>query len=139
MPHSRAERVGDLIREELSELFLRAVKDPRVGMVTITGVTVTADLRSARVYVVSRAGGGAEDQTLAGLRAARGFLGGGVWRAPAAGPGLRRQAGRGGRGGPDARRSPGGQGLPEGGARPPPSPEGHPGAHLRRGPLSRPR
>jgi len=80
MPHSRAERVGDLIREELSELFLRAVKDPRVGMVTITGVTVSADLRSARVYVVSRAGEGAEDQTLAGLRAASGFLRGELGR-----------------------------------------------------------
>jgi len=80
MPHSRAERVGGLIREELSELLLRVVKDPRVGMVTITGVTVSPDLRAARVYVISRAGGGVEDQTLDGLRAARGFLRGELGR-----------------------------------------------------------
>lgn len=80
MPHSRAERVGDLIRQELSELFLRAVKDPRVGMVTITGVTVSPDLRAARIYVVSRASEGVEDQTLEGLRAARGFLRGELGR-----------------------------------------------------------
>ena len=80
MPHSRAERVGDLIRQELSELLLRAVKDPRVGMVTITGVTVSPDLRAARIYVVSRAGEGVEDQTLEGLRAARGFLRGELGR-----------------------------------------------------------
>ncbi|MCI0369854.1 MAG: 30S ribosome-binding factor RbfA [candidate division NC10 bacterium] len=80
MPYSRAERVGDLIREELSELLLRVVKDPRVGMVTITGVTVSPDLRAARIYVISRAGGGVEDQTLDGLRAARGFLRGELGR-----------------------------------------------------------
>lgn len=80
MPHSRAERVGDLIRQELSELLLRAVKDPRVGMVTITGVTVSPDLRAARIYVVSRASDGVEDQTLEGLRAAKGFLRGELGR-----------------------------------------------------------
>lgn len=80
MPHSRAERVGDLIREELSELLLRAVKDPRVGMVTITEVAVSPDLRAARVYVITRAGEGVEDQTLAGLRAASGFLRGELGR-----------------------------------------------------------
>lgn len=80
MPHSRAARVSDLIREELSELLLRAVKDPRVGMVTITAVTVSPDLRAARVYVVSRAEGGGRDQTLDGLKAASGFLRGELGR-----------------------------------------------------------
>ena len=47
---SRPDRVADLIRSELSNLLARTVKDPGVGFVTITRVTVSADLQSARVY-----------------------------------------------------------------------------------------
>ncbi len=51
MESARAQRVGGLIREELSELIRREVKDPRVGFVTITGVDVSPDLRHATVYI----------------------------------------------------------------------------------------
>jgi len=47
----RVERVGDQIRAGISRLLLRGVKDPRLGFVTVTGVKVSRDLRSARVYV----------------------------------------------------------------------------------------
>ncbi len=47
---SRPDRVGDLIRAELSELLTRSVKDPGVGFTTITRVRVTPDLQHARVY-----------------------------------------------------------------------------------------
>lgn len=46
----RARRVGDRIREELSYLLLRKVKDPRIGFVTITQVVVSPNLRLAKVY-----------------------------------------------------------------------------------------
>ncbi|MGH2634235.1 MAG: 30S ribosome-binding factor RbfA [Tepidiformaceae bacterium] len=49
----RTVRVNELLREQISELLLREVKDPRVskGLVTITEVQVSPDLRHATVYV----------------------------------------------------------------------------------------
>jgi ribosome-binding factor A len=47
---SRPARIGDQLREEISMLLAREVKDPGVGFVTITHVKVTADLQLARVY-----------------------------------------------------------------------------------------
>jgi ribosome-binding factor A len=50
----RPDRVGEQIREELSELLSRgAVHDPGIGFITITRVQVTADLQIARVYYTS--------------------------------------------------------------------------------------
>jgi ribosome-binding factor A len=48
--HSRPQRIGDQIREELSDLLRREVKDPGIGFTTITWVKVSADLQNARVY-----------------------------------------------------------------------------------------
>jgi ribosome-binding factor A len=48
--HSRPERVGDQIRQEITSLLARGVQDPGIGFVTITRVKVTADLQIARVY-----------------------------------------------------------------------------------------
>jgi ribosome-binding factor A len=42
--------VGEQIREELSELLTREVKDPGIGLITITHVKVSADLQVARAY-----------------------------------------------------------------------------------------
>ena len=50
MQGSRPARIGDQIREELSLLLQREVKDPVVGFVTLTFVKVSADLQVARVY-----------------------------------------------------------------------------------------
>ncbi len=50
MQGSRPARVGDQIREELSELLTREVKDPGIGLITITHVKVSADLQVARAY-----------------------------------------------------------------------------------------
>jgi len=48
----RMERVNELIREELSDLLLREVRDPRLGgVISITRVEVSPDLLNARVYV----------------------------------------------------------------------------------------
>ena len=46
----RGERVAEEIRGVLAEL-VREVRDPRVGFVTLTGVTLSPDLKQARVYV----------------------------------------------------------------------------------------
>ena len=47
--YSRADRVGGLIQETLSEILFKHVKDPRLKMATITHVKMTRDLKIARV------------------------------------------------------------------------------------------
>jgi ribosome-binding factor A len=48
--YSRTQRVADYLQRELAELIQREVRDPRVGMVSITGVEVSRDLGHAKVY-----------------------------------------------------------------------------------------
>ncbi len=72
----RTSRVNDLLREELSELIQREVKDPRVaqGLTTIIEVEVSPDLRHATVFV-SHLGDEAErDEVIRGLQRAAHFL-----------------------------------------------------------------
>ncbi|KAA0239928.1 MAG: 30S ribosome-binding factor RbfA [Chloroflexi bacterium CFX7] len=72
----RTERVNDLLREQLSELIQREVKDPRVarGLVSITEVQVSPDLRHATVYVSHLGDSGEREEALRGLNAAAHFL-----------------------------------------------------------------
>ena len=70
----RLQRVNQLIREEISHLVQRELKDPRLGFVTVTEVDVAKDLRSAKVYV-SVLGSDAQWQaSLEALESARGFI-----------------------------------------------------------------
>lgn len=74
MVSTRPKRVGDRIREEISDLLLKKVKDPRIGFVTITGVEVSKDLRAAKVFYSIL--GELEDRQRAadGLASAMGFI-----------------------------------------------------------------
>lgn len=74
MTGRRAERVAESVRAVIAELLLREVKDPRVGMVTLTAVHLTDDLRHCRVFFSSVGDAGARERTLAGLRSAAGFV-----------------------------------------------------------------
>ena len=47
----RSRRVSQLLREEISRIITQQLKDPLVGIVTVTGVNITDDLKLARVYV----------------------------------------------------------------------------------------
>lgn len=70
----RTRQVGELLREELTEIIRREVKDPRIGFFSVTRVDVPTDLRSARVYI-SVLGSEEEWQaTLTALRSAAGFI-----------------------------------------------------------------
>jgi ribosome-binding factor A len=70
----RTGQVGGLIQKEISDLLLRKIKDPRLAMVTITGVEITSDLKLARVFF-SRLGNPEEIRdTLLGLKKASGFI-----------------------------------------------------------------
>ena len=50
MASQRAQRVAETIHQEISNLLIKGLKDPRIGFVTITSVDVTSDLRQAKVY-----------------------------------------------------------------------------------------
>jgi ribosome-binding factor A len=72
--HSRPDRVAHLVQQKLAELFARGLKDPRVGLVTITGVKMTPDLREARVYWTVHGTAEVRETTSRGIDAARGWL-----------------------------------------------------------------
>jgi len=73
MTSRRQRRVAELIQEEISTLILREVHDPRVGLITVTHVDVSPDLRLALVYF-SALGEEAPEQALDALQHAAPFL-----------------------------------------------------------------
>ena len=75
--YSRTQRVADQIQRELAALIQREVKDPRVGMATVSAVEVSRDLSHAKVFVTIL--NGAEDtqeitESVKALNNASGFL-----------------------------------------------------------------
>ena len=70
----RTERVGEEIREAVAEMIGHGLKDPRIGFVTVTRVSLTPDLRIAHVNVGVLGDQGQRDQTLAGLKQASGYM-----------------------------------------------------------------
>jgi ribosome-binding factor A len=80
MSEARRSRLEGELQRTLAELISREVKDPRVGNVTITAVTLAADLATARVYFVPFANQHAAEEVRAGLTRAGGFLRGAAGR-----------------------------------------------------------
>ena len=71
----RTERVNDLIQEELSDLLLREVRDPRLGgLISITRVEVSPDLSNARVFVSIMQPPAEQADALRALNAAASFF-----------------------------------------------------------------
>ena len=74
MGQLRVEKVQELMKQEISQIILRELKDPRIGFVTVTSVECTGDLREAKVYVSLM---GNESQVKAcwsGLNSSLGFI-----------------------------------------------------------------
>lgn len=74
MTQSRNARIGEQMQRELAELLRLEVKDPRVGMVTLTGVEVTRDLAHAKVFFTTLLEGADRADTLTGLHRSAGYL-----------------------------------------------------------------
>jgi ribosome-binding factor A len=71
----RPDRVGDQIRQDLSDLLSRGVvHDPGIGFITLTRVTMSPDLQLARVYYTMMGDAAARRQTAAALERATPFL-----------------------------------------------------------------
>ena len=81
MGERRLERVGQLVQAELARLLQRAVRDPRLQAVTVTGVRMTADLRHARVFFRTLEAVEEHAATLRSLERAAPFLRGEIGRA----------------------------------------------------------
>ncbi len=71
---SRARRVAEQIQRELSEIIRSELKDPRVGVVTLTDVEVSQDYAHAKVYFTLLGNADLTGQALTGLERAAGFL-----------------------------------------------------------------
>jgi ribosome-binding factor A len=74
MSGRRVERVGEAIREAIASMLLREIKDPRIGMVTLTAVQLSDDLRHAKVYFSCLGDEAAHERSLRGLQSAAGFI-----------------------------------------------------------------
>jgi ribosome-binding factor A len=66
----RPARVGEMIRMEIGDLLVRDLKDPRIGLTTVTAVKMSPDLKQARVYVSVLGGTEERQKTLEGLSSA---------------------------------------------------------------------
>ena len=71
MPKYKRQRVNDSVMQEVS-MIVREVKDPRVGMITVTGAAVSGDLKYAKIYFSALDADVKE--TLKGLKSASGFI-----------------------------------------------------------------
>jgi len=72
--HARSLRVADQIQRELAEIIRTELKDPRVAMITLTGVEVTADYSHAKVFYTLMGSAEQRAETEVGLKQAGGFL-----------------------------------------------------------------
>ncbi len=70
----RIERIADRIRQELSEMMIREVQDPRLSGIFITDVKVDRELAYADIYVSAVEGHERAEEALQGLESASGFL-----------------------------------------------------------------
>ncbi len=74
--YSRTQRVADQMQRELALLIQREVRDPRIGMITVTSVDASRDLAHAKVYITLMGEAGDEEiaSNLSALKDAAGFL-----------------------------------------------------------------
>ena len=70
----RLQRIADRVRQEISELLIREINDPRLHQVFITDVKIDRELAFADIYVSAVEGAGRSAEILTGLESASGFI-----------------------------------------------------------------
>jgi len=60
------------MKQEIADILMRRIKDPRIGFVTVTDVELSDDLKNAKVFVSIY--GGSKEETLKGLKSATAFI-----------------------------------------------------------------
>jgi ribosome-binding factor A len=61
---SRTQRIGEQIQRDLADIIRREINVPNVGMITVSGVSISPDLKDARVYVTVLGGSLSVEQTV---------------------------------------------------------------------------
>jgi ribosome-binding factor A len=74
MSPTRAERLAEVIRTEVSEIIQQGLNDPRIGFVSLTEVEVGHDLRHAKIFVSVLGDAEAKQRTMEGLERATGHI-----------------------------------------------------------------
>ena len=74
MGQLRVEKVQEVMKQEISQIILRELKDPRIGFVTVTSVECTGDLREAKVYVSLMGNEAQVKACWSGLNSSLGFI-----------------------------------------------------------------
>ena len=74
MARLRVEKVQEAIQHEISNMLLRDIKDPRIKLVTVTGVNLTDDMSQAKIYVSLFGSVEEQEQAWLALNKAKGFL-----------------------------------------------------------------
>lgn len=74
MSELRVRKMQEFIKQEVSSMLLREVKDPRLGFVTVTGVHLTGDLREVTVYVSLFGSEKEKKESMTALEMATGFI-----------------------------------------------------------------
>jgi ribosome-binding factor A len=70
--YKRSARVGDQMKQEIADILMRKIKDPRIGFVTVTDVDLSDDLKNAKVFISIY--GGDKEATFKGLKSATAFI-----------------------------------------------------------------
>jgi ribosome-binding factor A len=70
----RPQRIALQIQQEISLMLARNIKDPRIGLVTVTGVQMSADLRYAKIYVSVMGSEQEKKESMEGLSNAAGWI-----------------------------------------------------------------
>ncbi len=71
---NRTQRLGELLKKEITAIISRRVRDPRIGFITINEVEVKADLKSAVVYYTVIGNDEEKEKTAAALKKSAGFI-----------------------------------------------------------------
>ena len=74
MRFKRSQRLQELLLKEISLMIQKGLKDPRIGFATVTRINLSDNLKHAKVYVSIIGNNPKSDNTLEGLKSARGYI-----------------------------------------------------------------
>jgi ribosome-binding factor A len=72
--YPRARAMGETVREIVARILCEEIADPRLALITVTGVEMSPDLRHANVFVATQPGEEHTEAALAGLDSAKGHI-----------------------------------------------------------------
>ncbi|MBI5044194.1 MAG: 30S ribosome-binding factor RbfA [Nitrospirae bacterium] len=74
LSYKRSDRLGEQIKEEIADIIMHKIHDPRIGFVTVTHVDLSDDLKNAKVYISILDDSAKKGDTISGLISAVGYI-----------------------------------------------------------------